>query len=200
MTEDKKDATIEDLPDMAPAAEVEEKLGDPVPMVRLTGYIPHKRKSVIVTEDHFEVPIIEPVMFYHDQQFGREQMDVILNVSKNAFAPMVGYICKKSDITKGTEAIKGFFASEEFKAEVDKYSEALTDEALERNVKKMAEDMAADYGKKRNRIHEITFIVGSGNVIQEDITGMTQEELAKRENGNREQRRSVKTKKGHEDG
>ena len=116
-----KDSKIEDVPDMAPAAEVEKTLGDPVPMVRLTGYIPQKRKSLIITEDHFEVPMVEPVMFFHDQQFGPEQMDKILVVSQNAFAPMVGYICKKSDMSAGIEAIKGFYAGEEFNDAMSKF-------------------------------------------------------------------------------
>ena len=195
-----KDSKIEDVPDMAPAAEVEKTLGDPVPMVRLTGYIPQKRKSLIITEDHFEVPMVEPVMFFHDQQFGPEQMDKILVVSQNAFAPMVGYICKKSDMSAGIEAIKGFYAGEEFNDAMSKYSDAVTDEALERDVKKMASDMAADYGKKRARLGEIFSILDSGKIIQEDITGMTHEELSKRENGNREERRSVKPKKATENG
>jgi hypothetical protein len=135
-------------------------------------------------------------MFFHDQEFGPEQMDKILIVSNNAFAPMVGYICKKSDMAEGIQSLKDFYVDEAFTSEMAKFKAACTDEALEKDIAETIERMKADYKKRSSRLAEIEAIIASGNVINEDITGMTAEELARRENGNRAERRSVDTPKG----
>lgn len=151
----------------------------PVDMVRLTAYIPKTGKSIVITRDEFDVPMIEKVMFMNEKpesQFLEEHLDKVISMSNNAFNPMAGYICRREDEKAGRDALEEFYKSKSFiKAVKDTGTKSV----------KAYRDQIVQIEK---RVEFMVGMIPDAKIRIEDITGMTEEDL----NKSRDERRAKK--------
>ena len=152
----------------------------PIKMVKITGHIPTGVKSVYVTLERFEVPVIESIMFSSadpSSQFPQGAMDKVHPMSQNPLAPMVGAICQEENLPKMVEEIKAYFTGDIFRKLLDAEYEAVTEAGRKAIVATYKAQLKKHGPKKRARVVEIRTIIEKGKVIEDDITGMSVEEL-----------------------
>ena len=152
----------------------------PIKMVKITGHIPTGVKSMYVTLERFEVPVIESIMFSSadpSSQFPKEAMDKVHPMSQTPLAPMVGAICQEENLPKMVEEITAYFTGDIFRKILDAEYEAVTEKGIAATVARFKSQLKKHAPKKRSRVVEVRSIIAKGKVIEDDITGLSMEQL-----------------------